>query len=65
MLTHGFGLESVQGHESNKTWSRRARQEDMGTGAHNMGTCPVARFSLLSMLADQPLAAELGKSRQV
>ena len=26
------------------------RQEDRGTGAHNMGTCPLARLSLLSML---------------
>ena len=25
------------------------RQEDRGTGAHNMGTCPLARLSLLSM----------------
>ena len=32
------------------TWSPRARQEDRGTGAHNMGTCPLARLSLLSML---------------
>ena len=26
------------------------RQEDRGTSAHNMGTCPLARLSLLSML---------------
>ena len=28
----------------------RARQDDTGTGAHNMGTCLLARLSLLSML---------------
>ena len=42
--------KAVHGHESNITWSPRARQEDRGTGAHNMGTCPLARLSLLSML---------------
>ena len=26
------------------------RYEDRGTGAHHMGTCPLARLSLLSML---------------
>ena len=26
------------------------RQEDRGTGAHDMGTCRLARLSLLSML---------------
>ena len=25
-------------------------QEDRGAGAHNMGACPLARLSLLSML---------------
>ena len=38
MLNHGFGLEAVHGHESNITWSPKARQEDWGTGAHNMGS---------------------------
>ena len=42
--------KAVHGHESNITWSPRARQEDRGTGAHNMGTCPLARLSWLSML---------------
>ena len=73
MLHHGFVIEAVHGHESNISWSRRARQEDRriggqvpiiwapvpllvfrqedrGTDAHNMGTCPLARLSLLSML---------------
>ena len=42
--------KAVYGHESIITWSFRARQEDKGTSAHNMGTCPLARLSLLSML---------------
>ena len=37
--------KAVHGHESIITWSFRARQEDKGTGAHNMGTCPLARLS--------------------
>ena len=37
--------KAVHGHESNITWSPRARQEDRGTGAHNMGTCPLTRLS--------------------
>ena len=49
-LNHGFVIEAVHGHESNITWSPRARQEDSGTDAHNMGTCPLARLLLLSML---------------
>ena len=45
MLNHGFVIEAVHGHESNITWSPRARQEDRGTSAHNMGTCPLTRLS--------------------
>ena len=45
MLNHGFVIEAVHGHESNITWSPRARKEDKGTGAHNMGTCPLTRLS--------------------
>ena len=33
------------GHASIITWSFRARKKDKGTGAHNMGTCPLARLS--------------------
>ena len=59
MLNHGFVIEAVHGHESNITWSPRARQEDRGTGAHNMGTCPLTRLSPLI----RPIC--LGTSRQV
>ena len=32
------------GHASIITWSFRARQKDKETGAHNMGTCLLARL---------------------
>ena len=44
-LTHGFVIEAVHDHERNILWSPRARQEDRGTGAHDMGTGLLTRFS--------------------
>ena len=40
-----YFCKAVHGHDSIINWSFRARQEDKGTGAHNMGTCPLAGLS--------------------